>query len=451
MIDTSLPPGYESLKSGLLVPTTIKADALSDIRHPTAWLLDWSHSGSTLAGISVNHQSALGLPTYYACIRAISEDLGKVPLITYRRLQPRGKERAPDHPLYTLLHDTPNEDMEALTFRETLTAHALAWGNGYAEIARDSRGEAQAMYPIHPSRVFVRRDEDGRVVYDVFGTEQIPGAQRTIVHRLRSENVLHIRGLGAEGLMGYSVLTLARESLGLSLAAQHYGAAFFGNGAHIGGVLEHPQVLTDTALQHLRESWREMYSGPDKVGTPAILEEGMKWSPISLPPEQAQFLATRTFQRRDIASWFRMPLHKVQDMADASYNNIEHQSLDYLTDTMMPWFVRWEQQIQRKLFRNDVEYFAEHLVIGLLRSDQKARSAFYRTLFNLAAISPNEIRELENMNSIGPDGDTYFIAVNNLMPIQHIIHPPPIPEIEDDDREPIHPQRPLLPTNGVQR
>jgi len=425
--EITMPPGYEQHKSGLLVPITIKADAISDIRHPTAWLIDWSRGGTTLAGAAVSHHTAMGLATYYACIRAISEDIGKVPLLTYRRLSPRGKERATDHPNYELLHTLPNDEMEALTFRETLQAHALAWGNGYAEIERDHRGQAVALHPVHPSRVRIRRDEEGRVVYDVFGTELIAGAQHTNVTRLRAENVLHIRGLGSEGLYGYSILDMARESLGLSLAAQQYGAAFFGNGAHIGGVLEHPQVLSDTAAKHLRESWKELYGGPTKTGTPAILEEGMKWNRIGIPPNDAQFLETRTFQTREVARWFRMPLHKIQDLSDASYNNIEHQSLDYLSDTLMPWFVRWEQQIQRKLFRNDLEYFAEHLYVALLRADAKTRASYYRSMFGLATISPNEIREMENMNPIGPAGDTYFIMANNLLPIDAMVggNPPP--------------------------
>ena len=414
-------PGYETTKGGLYTPVDIRADALSDLRHPSAWLTDWARGGSTLAGTSVSHTSAMGLSAYYACVRAISEDVGKVPLITYKRLQPRGKERAYDHPLYSLLHDLPNDEMESLTFRETLQAHALTWGNGYAEIERGRRGEAVALHIFHPSRVIIRRDDNSNIVYDIIGSEMIAGAQRAVMVRLRSENVLHIRGLGSEGLYGYSVLNMARESLGLSLAAQQFGASFFGNGAHLGAILEHPGIVSDTALAHIRESFKEIYGGPTKAGTPGILEEGMKYTRIGLPPNDAQFLETRTHQVRDVARWFRMPLHKIQDMADASYNNIEHQSLDYLSDTLMPWFVRWEQQIKRKLFRNDPEHFAEHLYTALLRTDAKSRSSYYRTMFGLAVISPNEIREMENTNPIGPEGDQYFIMANNLVPINQMV------------------------------
>ena len=447
-------PGYDTTKSGLYIPTQIKADALSDIRNPTAWLTEWALGRTSAAGIPVSHVSVMGLSTYYACIRAISEDIGKIPLITYRRVKPRGKERAVDHPNYELLHDAPNTEMEALTFRETLTAHALSWGNGYAEIEHDSQGEAVALWPIHPSRVRIRRDESGTIVYDVFGSEMVEGQRRTQVVRIRSENILHIRGLGAEGLYGYSILDMARESFGLSLAAQRFGAAFFANGAHITGVLEHPGELGDVAAKRLRESWMEIYSGVDKAGTPAILEEGMKWTAISLPPDQAQFLETRNFQVREVARWFRMPLHKVQDLADASFNNIEHQSLDYVSDTLSPWMVRWEQQIKRKLFRNDPEHFAEHLIVALLRTDQRSRSAFYRIMLSLAALSPNDIREAENLNSIGPAGDKYFIASNNLTPIEQTLipaEPAPQDEIPKTPELPKTPEPPsrLIPQTSL--
>ncbi len=428
-------PGYQVLKSGIYAPVQIKADAISDLRNPSAWLHNWSYSGVTHSGVNVSHHSVMGLSTYYACIRAISEDLGKTPMIVFKRSSETAKDRAPGHKYYQMLHDFPNEEMESLTFRETLTSHALAWGNGYAEIARDARGEAIALYPIHPSRVVIRRDENGKIVYDVFGTDMIQGQSISRVDRLRAENMLHIRGLGAEGLYGYSILQVARESLGLSIAAQTYGAAFFANGAHISGVLEHPGNLTDIALTHLRDSWQELYSGANNSGKPAILEEGMKYTKIGIPPDEAQYLETRNFQVREVARWFRMPLHKVQDLADASFNNIEHQSLDYLTDTLTPWIVRWEQQIKRKLFHDDPEHFAEFFLLGLLRSDTRSRSNFYRVMLSLGALSPNEIRSAENMNPIGPEGDLYYIASNNLTPINTVLQ----------QTEPAPPDTTLLP------
>ena len=398
-----------------------KATAISALLHPTAWLQDWALGRRTLAGVHVTPASAMTLPTYWACIRAISEDIGKLPLLTYRRLDPRGKERAPEHPLYALLHDAPNDDMESMTFRETLTHYALAWGNGYALIDRDSRLTPSALTPVHPSRVVVRRDDTGLLVYDIYGGDNVPGSVGVQWYRVRSDDMVHIRGLGAEGITGYSVAQLAAESLGLSLAAQTFGAAFFGNGAAMGGVLEHPGKLSDQAAKHLRESFESVYSGPENAGKVAILEEGMKYARLAIPPNDAQFLETRLFQVRDICRWFRVPLHKVGDLEFATYTNIEQQAIEYVTDTLMPWCVRWEQQLQRKLFGIQSSYFCEHALQGLMRGDQAARSQFYTSLFGVGVFSPNDIRELENMSPIGPEGDEYFIASNNMTTLKKVV------------------------------
>lgn len=392
----------------------------STLTSPSAWLLNWALGGRTTSGMYVNPVSAMTLATYYACLRNISEDIGKLPLFVYQR-QARGKRRAADHPHYTLLHDAPNADMSAMTFREVLTHHALAWGNGFAEIVWDSRMEfATALIPIHPSRVRVSRDA-GQLVYDIAGGDvSIPDTHYTGLVRLQQENVLHVRGLGAEGYTGYSVVQLAAESLGLSLAAQSFGAAFFGNGASIGAILTHPHTLSESAVQRLRESWQTIYGGPGNAMKVAILEEGMTYEKLGMPPNDAQFLETREFQVREVARWFRMPPHKVGDLAEATYSNIEHQALEYVTDTLLPWLTRWEQELKRKLFPDD-DYFAEHAVQGLLRGDQAARASFYKDLFGMGALSPNEIRSLENFNEIGPVGDEKFIAQNNYATINQVV------------------------------
>jgi HK97 family phage portal protein len=392
----------------------------SDLQTPSAWLLSWASGMRTSAGIAVGPVTAMTLPIYYACLRNISEDVGKLPLHTYRRMA-RGKERAVDHPAYALLHDAPNPDMSAMTFRETLTHHALAWGNGYAQILWDGR-TVESLWPIHPSRVQVRRDDDGRLVYDVYGGElTLPGGSRAGIRRLRQENVLHIKGLGAEGTEGYSVLRLAAESLGMTLAAQTFGATFFGNGTTIGAILTHPNTLSEKATQRLRESWQTIYGGPGNANKMAILEEGMKYERLGIPPEEAQFLETRQFQVEEVCRWFRMPKSKIHDLTDSTYSNMEQQNLEYVPDTLMPWLVRWEQELKRKLFVDEPAYFAEHAVQGLLRGDQAARASFYKDLFGVGAISPNDIRELENMNSLGPQGDQYFVASNNFTPLAMVM------------------------------
>lgn len=397
-----------------------QADMVSDLRHPTAWLTHWALGSRTRAGMYVNPDSAMTLATYYACVRNISEDVAKLPLITYKRLLPRGKERATDHPAYALLHDAPNDDMTAMSFRESLTHFAVAWGNGYAEIVRNGRGRIMALYPIHPSRVCLRRDEAGDLVYDIHGSGsayQVDGRQYGYV-RLQQEDVLHIKGLGCDGYEGYSVFRLAAESLGLTMAAETFGSSFFEKGTHLGGVLEHPGVLKDTAKDYLRQSWQEMYAGPQNAGKVAILEEGMKFSKLGIPPEEAQYLETRQFQVREVCRWFRMPPHKLADLTDAHYTNIEEQNLEYVTDTLMPWLTRWEQELKRKLFDDDPDHFAEHLILGLLRGDSEKRANYFQKRFDMGSLSQDEMREAENENPL-PNGlgSHYWIAANNYMPL----------------------------------
>jgi HK97 family phage portal protein len=413
-------PRFPRLKAAWHALTYRGDTALSDLRHPTAWLVDWALGHRTRAGVEVSPTAAMTLPAYYAALRAISEDIGKLPLCTYARLTPRGKRKASDHPLYALLHDAPNPWMTAMAWREAMTHYALAWGNAYAEIVREAGTIVALGRPIHPSRVTPRFDSTGALLYDVYVGDvsvrsdaprpmtSVPFAQR---------DLLHLRGLG-DGLLGYSVAQYAAESLGVSLAAQQFGAAFFGNGTHLGGIFTHPNTLSDIALGHLRDSLAA-FRGADALKT-MILEEGMTYERSAIPPEDAQFLETRQFQVEEVARWFRIPPHKIGHLTHATFTNIEHQGLEYVVDTLQPWLVRWEQELKRKLFADDPDHFAEHQILGLLRGDQTARANYYRTRFYLGSISPNDIRELENENPItdaegnpDPAGDLYYIQ-NNL-------------------------------------
>ena len=260
---------------------------------------------------------------------------------------------------------------------------------------------------------------------------EAPVSQRTTLV-LPQRDMLHLRGLG-DGIVGYSVAQMAAESLGLSLAAQQFGAQFFGNGTHTGGIFTHPQTLSDTAQQHLRESLDRYRIGGDDAMKVLLLEEGMKYETATIPPEDAQFLETRQFQVVEVARWFRLPPHKIQELTHATFSNIEHQGLEYVVDTLQPWLVRWEQELKRKLFVDETDFFAEHQVLGLLRGDQQARSNYYRTLFYIGAVSPNDIRELENQNPIvdedgdlDPSGNMYFCQ-NNLATLQTIAKQTTVP------------------------
>lgn len=414
-----------------MVAPELRADFLSDIRHPTAWLTDMFRGRETAAGVRMSPDKALTISAYFAGVRAISEDLAKLPFITYRRLEPRGKERALTHPNFSLLRFTPNDDMTAMTFRETLTQWGLTWGNGYALIRRQQNRPDRpvvALDPIHPSWVTIEVDADLGLVYDVTipGNTTLNPDGRNLANRFLPGQIFHLKGIG-DGIRGYSIAELAAESLGLTYAAQQFGAEFFGNGSAVGDILIHPGRLDDDGYENLKKSWRESRQA-NKLGT-AILEEGMTWQRVGIPPNDAQFLETREFQVDEVARWLRIPLHKIQKLADATFSNIEAQSIEYVADTLMPWFTRWEQEAQRKLFNlpQDADFFVEHLERGLLRGDSAARAAYYRERFFLGSLSPNDIRELENENPIDdPAADLYYLQAS-MAPLGTIAEPDPEP------------------------
>lgn len=380
------------------------------------------------SGETVTPQTAMTLSAYYAAIRCIAEDVAKLPLPVYRNMEPRGKEKVRGHAVAKLLNREPNKEMTAMSFRETITAMALGWGGGFAEIQR--RGmEPVALWPIHASRVTIARGGDGSIVYRVRNDDDS-------MTPLTPMQVFHIHGLGGDGLNGWSVAKLGADSLGLAMAAQKMGGAFFANGTNIGGILEHPGNLSEEGADNLRRSWHQRYAGADKSAQVLILEEGMKFQKLGIPPDDAQFLETRQFQVEEIARWFRIPPHKIQHLANATFSNIESQAIEYVQDCLMPWMIRWEQEVQRKLLGVDAVEFSQHVVTSLLRGDQAARSTFYREQFNVGALSQNDIRELENMNPV-EGGDTYYI--NGAMIPSHlaaegvnVVQPTGTPRKSDD-------------------
>lgn len=377
--------------------------------HPSTIGEIWLHSAGLLSsgvsGVDVNEQIAMTYTAVWACVRILAESVASLPLIVYRRLPDGGKERAVNHPLYTLLHDLPNAENTSVEIREMLQAHLALWGNAYCEKEFDRAGRLIALWPLRPDLVTVKR-ESGVLVYDV----HLPSGG---TQRLMAERVMHIRGLTHDGMVGYSPIRQAREAIALGLATQQFGSAFFGNGARPGGVLEYPGVLSDKARTNLLESWDAMYKGVNNAQRVAILEEGMKYSAIGIPPEDAQFLETRKFQVTEIARIFRIPPHMLADLDRATFSNIEHQSLEFVVHTLRPWLVRWEQAINRDLFRPDERgiYFAEHLIDGLLRGDIQSRYQAYAIGRQQGFLSANDIRALENMNPV-EHGDIYLVPLN---------------------------------------
>ena len=353
----------------------------------------------------------------HACVRVLAEAIAGLPLHLYQYREDGGKERVHDHPLYTLLHDAPNDEMSSFVFRETLMTHILLWGNGYAQIVRDGRGRVLALYPLLPNKVEVQRAASGELLYAYRREYQESGLNPeggTVT--LRKDEVLHIPGLGFDGLIGYSPIAMAKHSIGMALAVEEYGAAFFANGANPGGTLEHPGTIKD--VQRVKDSWNSAYQGSGKAHRVAILEEGMKFHAIGIPPEQAQFLETRKFQLSEIARIFRVPLHLVGDLEHATFSNIEHQSLEFTKFTIGPWISRWEQALQQALIlpSEKSKYFIKYNLDGLLRGDYESRMKGYAIGIQNGFMSPNDVRTLENMNLI-PDelGGNRYLCNGNLV------------------------------------
>ena len=376
--------------------------------------------GGTASGKYVTERSAMQMTAVYCCVRILSEAVASLPLQFYRYTDDGGKEKAVDHPLYFLLHDEPNPEMTSFIFRETLMTHLLLWGNAYSQIIRNGKGEVVALYPLMPDRMKVDRDEHGRLYYEytVYDSDDVDGRKgtnkvgRTV--RLQPHDVLHIPGLGFDGLVGYSPIAMAKNAIGLAMATEEYGSKFFANGAAPSGVLEHPGTIKDPSK--VRESWQATFGGSGNANKIAVLEEGMKYTPISISPEQAQFLETRKFQIDEIARIFRVPPHMIGDLEKSSFNNIEQQSLEFVKYTLDPWVSRWEQAMVRALLTPDEKkkYFFKFNVDGLLRGDYQSRMNGYATARQNGWMSANDIRELENLDRIPAEqgGDLYLINGN---------------------------------------
>ena len=370
--------------------------------------------GGSTSGKRVNERSAMQMTAVYSCVRILSEAVAGLPLHLYRYTENGGKEKATGHPLYFLLHDEPNPEMTSFVFRETLMTHLLLWGNAYAQIIRNGKGEILALYPLMPDRMTVDRDDKGRLYYEYqVSNEDAPTMKGNLV-RLQPSDVLHIPGLGFDGLVGYSPIAMAKNAIGMAIACEEYGAKFFANGAQPSGVLEHPGTIKDP--RRVRESWTQTFGGSQNANKVAVLEEGMKYTPISISPEQAQFLETRKFQINEIARIFRVPPHMVGDLEKSSFSNIEQQSLEFVKYTLDPWVSRWEQGMVRSLLAAEEKksYFIKFNVDGLLRGDYQSRMNGYAIGRQNGWMSANDIRELENLDCIPQEqgGDLYLINGN---------------------------------------
>ena len=378
------------------------------------------YMGGSTAGKYVNERSAMQMTAVYSCVRILAEAVAGLPLHLYRYTKDGGKEKAIDHPLYLLLHDEPNPEMSSFVFRETLMTHLLLWGNAYAQIIRNGKNEVIALYPLMPNKMSVDRDENGQLYYTYQRSTDEAHTMDGSSVILKAQDVLHIPGLGFDGLVGYSPIAMAKNAIGMASACEEFGAKFFANGAAPSGVLEHPGTIKDPG--RVREAWQSQFGGSSNSGKVAVLEEGMKYTPISISPEQAQFLETRKFQINEIARIFRVPPHMVGDLEKSSFSNIEQQSLEFVKYTLDPWVIRWEQSLMRALLTQDEKkmYFAKFNLDGLLRGDYQSRMNGYAIGRQNGWMSANDIRELENLDRIPTEegGDLYLIN-GNMLPMKN--------------------------------
>lgn len=358
------------------------------------------------AGTSINNPDAsMKLSAVFACVRILAETMGELPLILYER-NGISKSRAVNHYLYSLLHDRPNPLMTAFEFRETVQGHLALWGNAYIELDYDARGRVMEFWPLVPGRMLEIKRDGNRVLYHY----QQPNGKMIW---LSNDSIWHLRGLGGDGLIGYSVVGFARKNFESGLMADEFAYRFYKNDARPGIVLQHPGQLSEPAHENLRSSWEEVHQGVEKSHRPAILEEGMTLHEVGMPLNDAQFIETRNFQIEDIARWFRMQPHKIGHLEHATFSNIEHQSIEHVVDTIQPWASRWEQSIRQNLILPDdrSRYYAEFLLEALLRGDTEARYNAYAQGRQWGWLSANDIRGFENMNPVR-GGDVYLVPLN---------------------------------------
>ena len=383
--------------------------------------------GNTAAGVVVDQTSALTSTAVWRAVSLVSQTIGSLPLHMYERIDERSSNKAATHKLYYVLHSEPNPEQSAIEFKEMLQAHLLTWGRAHAEIAVDGKGNLQ-LWPLIPDRVSVLKGKDNKRPQYLIS---LPEGQQVT---LSAQQVFTLRGLGYSLHQSYNVITLFRESLGLTLAAEEFGARFFGNGATLGGVLEHPGQLGEEAHKELRESMENRHQGLDNAHRFMILEEGMKYREIAVPPDKAQYLETRKFQITDVARIIGVPPHKLAEMDRATFSNIEHQAIEFVQDTINPWCVRWEQALSRQLLSDDEKkrYYFKHNLAGLLRGDFKTRMEGYSIGRQNGWLSANDVRELEDMNPI-KDGDIYLSPLN-MVPSDKVGDVDPTPKLRKKER-----------------
>ena len=401
---------------------------------PANWLIDLVGGGKTTAGTEVSERTAEGIPAIYACVHVISETVGQLPLKLYRK-SGKGKAPDPDHPLYVVLHDLTNPNLTAMQFREMTTRHLAIWGRAYAFIQRNTRGDIEALWPLHPARMFVEYNGLNQKVFKYWMGK---GDYREWVHNPEKPDVMHLHINSDDGLDGRSPLQINRESLGITLAAEQYVGAWFGNGAIPGIIATHPNRLSDKAKENIRKSWLEKFMGAKKANKFAILEEGIQIHVVGVDPEKSQLDKLRAAQVEAAARIYRVPLFMIQNQTkDTSWGSgIEQQMLGFINLTMMPWFQQWQQVIARDLLtrKSYLTHEAIFIVNSLVRGDLKARVEAYASARQNGWLNGDEIRELEDLNPIEDGAGEVFWMPANMTPMINgapaMVEPEPEPVAE---------------------
>ena len=380
---------------------------------PSEWDDFWyeAQKFANSSGMDVTEDTAMTFFAVWACVKVVSEDLASLPLFVYRR-DGKNKEPAIDHPAYKLLHDSPNPEMSAIQWREAAQAHLMLWGNHYSMIQQNLRGDPLAIWPLNPANMEVSRTDNNELIYKYRLTKTGE------TEYFSKEEILHIAGLGFNGLVGYSPIKYHAETIGTGMAEQQYQSSTFGSGGRLSVVFVHPGHPHKTPNKEARDDFvarlRKEYGGPQgqRIG---VTWEGMKPEKISMTPEDAQFIESRKLTWVQACAIYRVQPHKVMNLFNATFSNIENQDIDYVKSSIRPWAVRWEQAINMKLLQSSEQYFAEHKLDGLMRGDIASRYNAYAIGRQWGWLSPNDIRALENMNPI-KNGDEYLTPMN-MMPL----------------------------------
>jgi HK97 family phage portal protein len=365
----------------------------------------WIPPSTTTAGMLVTERTALSLPAVLAGVNVLSTDAALLPLRVYQRTEGGGREIRPDHRVDYLLSVSPNGETVPIVWKQALLSHAIIWGNGYAEIVRKGRGVPDSLHLLPPESTTPIRT-DGKLRYELANGKLLDAA-----------NVLHVRGLGYNGVEGYNFIRLLRGSLGIGLAQQGYTGDFYANGSDPGGWIEVPQKLSPDAQGNLRNSWESKHGGPGNRHRVGVLEQGATYKQNPVDPEKAQLLESRKFQVLDIARPWRIPPHKLGDYSQSHLANLETSNLDYLMTALMPWLVVVEQEFTFKLFSPAevaAGYYVEHVVAALLRGDIVSRYNAYHQALADGWTNRDEVRSRENLPPIGEEGGgcKYLVQVN---------------------------------------